>query len=100
MNDSIIYVFAKWLVAEGQLDTVLAYLPELAAKSTAEPGNLYYTVFQDRSEPGSLMLSEAYRDEAALTAHRNSAHYQEIVVARILPLLQDRQLMLSHQVVL
>jgi len=97
MNEQNIHVFAKWQIIEGELYTVLAYLPELADKSTAEPGNLYYKVYQDNTDPNLIMLNEAYQDEEALVAHRNSQHYQDIVVAKIVPLLKERQVMLTHQ---
>ncbi|WP_025141920.1 putative quinol monooxygenase [Pedobacter jeongneungensis] len=97
MNEQNIHVFAKWQIIEGELHNVLAYLPELAEKSTAEPGNLYYKVYQDNADPNLIMLNEAYQDEEALVAHRNSQHYQDIVVAKIVPLLKERQVMLTHQ---
>lgn len=97
MNKQSIHVFAKWQITEGELNTVLDYLPELAEKSTAEPGNLYYKVYQDNADPNSIMLAEAYQDEEALTAHRNSKHYQDIVVAKIVPLLKERQVMFTHE---
>ena len=37
------------------------------------------------------VLIERYRDDAALDAHVNSPHYQEIVVGRVRPLLTDRR---------
>jgi len=41
--------------------------------------------------PRSILLVERYRDQAALDAHKQSAHYQELVVGRALPLLTDRR---------
>ncbi|WP_293303989.1 putative quinol monooxygenase [Pedobacter sp. UBA5917] len=97
MKKQSIHVFAKWQVAVGELDKVLAYLPQLAEKSRAEAGNLYYKVYQDNADPDMLLLNEAYRDEEALNAHRNSAHYQEIVVTKVLPLLKGREVSLTHE---
>src|ERR1044071_6954402 len=91
MKKQTIHVFAKWQVKEGQLDAVLSLLPELAKESSAETGNLFYFVHQHQSEPNTLLLFEGYRDEAALNAHRNSAHFQAIVTDRIIPLLAGRE---------
>jgi (4S)-4-hydroxy-5-phosphonooxypentane-2,3-dione isomerase len=98
MDINIIQVFAKWQVKTGHIATVLELLPELAARSSAEEGNIYYRVYQDRSAPDTLVLAEAYRDEEAITVHRESAHYQDIVVGQIVPLLEDRQVNLTRQV--
>jgi autoinducer 2-degrading protein len=100
MNKTAIQVFAKWQVKAGNLDAVLALLPQVVQLSNAEAGNLHYTVFQDRDNPHLLILSEAYRDDDALNEHRNSAHFQDIVVAQIVPLLEAREVVLSHQLIL
>lgn len=97
MIKTAIQVFAKWQVKAGNLDAVLALLPQVVQLSTAEAGNLHYTIFQDRDNPHLLILSEAYRDEDALDEHRKSAHFQDIVVAQIVPLLEAREVVLSHQ---
>ncbi|MDZ4021840.1 putative quinol monooxygenase [Pseudomonas sichuanensis] len=44
--------------------------------SRAEPGNLRYDLFVREGEPLAFELFELYVDEAAVEAHRNSAHYQ------------------------
>jgi quinol monooxygenase YgiN len=70
---------------------VLSILAELRPKSLAEPGCLGYEVYQGVDAPESLLLLERYRDEAALDAHRQSEHYQALVVKRVLPLLAERR---------
>ncbi|RBQ03982.1 putative quinol monooxygenase [Pedobacter miscanthi] len=97
MNKQNIHVFAKWQVTAGEIDTVLDCLPELAEKSRAEAGNLYYKAYQDNTDPNIIMLNEAYADQEALNAHRNSSHYQDIVVAQIVPLLKNREVTLTHE---
>jgi quinol monooxygenase YgiN len=95
MNQEII-VFAQWRVKEAGLASVLQLLPELAAKSAAEPGNLFYKAYQDNTDPHIIILSEGYRDEAAINAHRDTAHYKTIVQEQIIPLLTERQLHLTR----
>ncbi len=40
-------------------------------------GCLRFEVHQDQSDPTLFLLIETYRDEAALTAHRDSQHFSE-----------------------
>lgn len=86
-----ITVVARWQPADGALEQVLAIVAELRPQSLAEPGCLGYEVYQGVEAPGSVLLVERYRDDAALDAHRQSAHYQSLVVQRVLPLLVDRR---------
>lgn len=86
-----ITVAARWQVAEGHLDEVLALVAQLAPASLAEPGCLGYEVYRGVDAPDSLLLLERYRDAQALEAHRLSPHYQDLVAGRILPLLAARR---------
>jgi len=93
-----VYTFATWRVKDGQLDSVLSVLAELSVRSSAEPGNLVYKVHQSNSDASTLVLFEGYRDELALEEHRKSEHYQALVVEKIIPLLQDREIVITTQV--
>lgn len=84
-------VVAHWKTTEASLQSVLAHVAELRLKSLAEPGCIGYEVFRSLDDPTALVLVEHYRDDAALEAHLSSAHYQELVVERVRPLLTDRQ---------
>jgi quinol monooxygenase YgiN len=86
-----VVVVAHWQTTEAALDTVLAHVAELRPQALAEPGCLGYAVFQSVDDPTGLVLIERYRDRPALNTHANSAHYRELVVERIRPLLTDRQ---------
>lgn len=46
-----------------------------ASNTIQEPGNLRFDVIQQADDPNRFVLYEAYRDEAALEAHRQTAHY-------------------------
>jgi quinol monooxygenase YgiN len=48
----------------------------MVQRSRAEPGNLRYDLFVREGEELAFDLFELYRDEAAVAAHRQSAHYQ------------------------
>lgn len=43
--------------------------------SIAEPGVLRFDVLRDENKPSTYYLYEAYRDEAATAAHKQTAHY-------------------------
>ncbi|HEY8960242.1 putative quinol monooxygenase [Chitinophaga sp.] len=95
MNHKPVSVFARWQVKEGQLETVLALLTVAAEKSRQEPGNLFYKLHQSITDPHTLVLFEGYADEPAANAHRESAHFQEIVVGKIVPLLAGREVIVT-----
>ncbi|KQV78653.1 hypothetical protein ASD15_21515 [Massilia sp. Root351] len=63
----------------------------------AEPGCLGYEVYRGVEAPGSLLLIERYRDEAALEAHKQSGHYHALVVGPVLPLLEARRVEIFRQ---
>jgi autoinducer 2-degrading protein len=43
--------------------------------STREPGNRRFDILQDAADPTRFVLYEAYVDEAAARAHKETAHY-------------------------
>jgi hypothetical protein len=65
-------------------------LPELAEKTRSEQGNVSYTIYQSESDPNEFPLHEVYVDTAGAEAHRQSEHYQRIVVQEIIPHLEVR----------
>lgn len=91
-----VFVIAKWQVKEGQLETVLALLTDVVRESTNEAGNLFYKIHQDKQEANTLVLYEGYVDEAAVDAHRNSTHFQQVVIAQIVPLLANREVVVAN----
>ncbi len=88
---SPITVVARWQALPGRADTVLALVASLRERSLAEAGCLGYEVFRGADDAAAILLLERYRDRGAIDAHRESAHYRELLVERILPLLAGRQ---------
>lgn len=43
--------------------------------SVREPDNMRFDVLQSKDEPGRFLLYEAYENEAAAAAHKNTEHY-------------------------
>lgn len=97
MEQKPVYVFAKWQVKEGKLDLVLKLLAEVAKKSTEEKGNLFYKIHQSNSDNNTLILFEGYTNEAAVEEHRNSAYFQNLVIGNIIPVLENREVILASQ---
>lgn len=95
MNSESIHVFAKWQVRPAHLDEVLAVLREVAEQSTREPGNLFYKVHQSSSDRNTLVLHEGYKGEQALAEHRATPHFQNLVLGKIVPLLEHREVNLT-----
>ena len=93
-NEQVV-VFATWVVTPAHLDTVLQLLPHIATASRAEAGNLQYTACQSAADPNTILLYEVYEDQAAVEAHKNSPHYQQLVAGQVVPLLSDRKVTLA-----
>ena len=99
MSEKAIYVYAQWQVKEGKLDVVLEIMKEAAQKSSEEAGNLFYKIHQSKTAENTLILFEGYENESALEYHKNSEHYQSLVVKQIIPLLENREVILMDQII-
>jgi quinol monooxygenase YgiN len=82
---------ATWRVKPGNEAAVLDALEQLASRSRAEPGCRLYQPYHDPDTPGVIHIFEIYDDEEALAAHGSSEHFQELVVGKVIPLLEDRE---------
>jgi quinol monooxygenase YgiN len=94
-NQNPVHVFATWKVKEGQLENVLELLKMVHAESIKEEGNLFYKIHQSNSDANTIVLFEGYTNEAAVAEHRNSAHFQDFVLGKIVPLLDTREILLA-----
>ena len=61
----------------------------LQAASRLESGCLMYVVHRHRTDSHRFFIYEQYRDDAALEAHRQSAHFQRYAVTE-LPKIAER----------
>lgn len=60
-------------------DKVAALRPHMEtmiAAARTEPGNLVFTLAEDVAEPGVIRAFEIYKDDEALKAHHESAHFR------------------------
>ena len=86
----MLIVVARYVVAEGQENTVLSLLRLNAEASRREPGCVEFSVLQDVSDPRRILLYERYTDEEAFQAHRRSTHFRDLVEGQVVPLLDER----------
>jgi quinol monooxygenase YgiN len=64
------------LVAKpGKAAELEALLTGMVAPCRAEAGNISWDIWQDRDDPNRFVLDELYADDAAIAAHRASAHF-------------------------
>ncbi|KQR70715.1 putative quinol monooxygenase [Pedobacter sp. Leaf176] len=97
-NQNPIHVFATWKVKEGNIENILEILKTVSAESIKEEGNLFYKIHQGNTDSNTIVLFEGYANEAALDEHRNSAHYKDLVVGQLIPLLESREVILTSPI--
>ncbi|PLR21908.1 antibiotic biosynthesis monooxygenase [Caulobacter zeae] len=68
-------IVAVLAAKEGMGQALEALLLGMAGACRAEPGNLRWDVWRDQADPTRFVLDELYVDDAAVTAHRASAHF-------------------------
>ncbi|TDO19521.1 putative quinol monooxygenase [Pedobacter duraquae] len=85
-------LIVKWKIKETETAGILALLDELVTKTRNEAGNIFYHIYQSADNANELILHERYVDSDAVAAHKNSEHYQQTVVEKIIPQLEIREL--------
>ena len=65
-------------------------LRQLATASRQEPGCVTYIPHQVEGDPDSVVIYEQYRDEAALAAHNESAHFKQYAVGGLYQKMRER----------
>jgi quinol monooxygenase YgiN len=67
-------VFASFAPKQGQEPAVERILRGMTGPTRGEPGNRVYDLYKDAQ--GGFHLFEIYNDQAAVEAHRGTAHYK------------------------
>jgi quinol monooxygenase YgiN len=65
----------------GKQQALKAGLLNLIEPTRTEPGNLDYVLFEQRDEPGTFYMREAFKDQAALDAHFATPYFQRFAAA-------------------
>ena len=88
----MIVLVATYECKPGKGDEVLGHLQRMAPLvAEREPGCKMYQICRGTENPDQFLLYEHYVDQAALDAHRETPHFQEIVMDTITPLLDKRE---------
>ena len=77
MANNLLIVHVDIAVKPEEVPEFLAATEVNAAASRAEPGILRFDVLSDRDDPAHVVLVEIYRDQAAVDAHKQTAHYAQ-----------------------
>lgn len=97
MSTQPVYVFAKWQVKKGQIEEVLSLLAQVTKATLEEPGNLFYKIHQSLSDANTIVLFEGYSNIAAMEEHRLSPHFQTLVIGKIVPNLENREVIVTSE---
>ena len=84
-------LIARWYAKQGAGDEVADILPLIAEKSRTERGCLAYRPVRSITDGREFTLFEEYTDESALEHHRSSAHFRDLVLGKVVPLLEERE---------
>jgi autoinducer 2-degrading protein len=88
----MVALVVKYVVKDGEADVVAELVRRIAPLVHAnEPGCVTWQAWQDREDPNVFHFHEVYRDEAALQAHRETAHFEKLVVGELRPRAVDRE---------
>ncbi len=71
-------------------DRVTEILRNLALASRQEPGCVTYVPHHVDGDPETVLIYEQYRDQAAVDAHRASAHFEQFAVGGLYQLMKQR----------
>lgn len=88
----MIVLLVKYRVKPGkqaEVETALQRMARLVAEN--EPGCRRYEVARSTEQDNLLVLYEVYEDDAAFEAHRDTAHFSEIIEDTVIPLLDSRE---------
>lgn len=86
----MVSLIVRFTFATEDRSSMLEAARQLAIESRKEPGNLAYLPNQPEDDLDSLVIVEQYKDEAALSAHRNSEHFKKYCVSILYQKMKDR----------
>jgi quinol monooxygenase YgiN len=73
----MIIVMGHAKTAPGDLDRLKDAMAAQLAATNAEDGCLHYSFSRDVLDPDTMIITERWRDQAAIDAHFNSPHMAE-----------------------
>jgi len=85
----MVVLVVTWMARQGHEKEVVSVFAKLTEESRKEPGCIMYLVHQHKTDPPRFLVYEQYKDDAALEAHRASAHFLQYA-KKELPKLGER----------
>lgn len=76
----MVVLAVSWVANPGHEEEVAEIFRKLEAASRQEPGCLMYVVHRHKDDGRTFFIYEQYKDEAALQAHKETAHFQDYAV--------------------
>jgi quinol monooxygenase YgiN len=78
-------------IKAGHEDEVLVPFGKLQEETRRESGCIMYLVQRSREDSRRYLIYEQYKDQAALDAHRASAHFKEYATNGFYRFVEERQ---------
>ncbi|HKN36451.1 MAG TPA: putative quinol monooxygenase [Terriglobales bacterium] len=85
----MVVLAVTWMAKLGNEAEVAKLFTKLTEESRKEPGCVMFQVHRHKTEPRRFFIYEQYKDDAALEAHRATAHFLQFA-RKELPKIADR----------
>ena len=85
----MVVLAVTWVAKAGHDGDVTPIFAKLTEEARKEPGCLMFQVHRHRTDPRRFFIYERYKDDAALEAHRATAHFLRYA-RKDLPKIADR----------
>jgi autoinducer 2-degrading protein len=85
----MVVLAVTWIAKIGRESETAAIFDKLQGESRKEAGCAMYQVHKHKTDPRRFFIYEQYKDDAALEAHRTSAHFLQMA-KKDLPKVADR----------
>jgi (4S)-4-hydroxy-5-phosphonooxypentane-2,3-dione isomerase len=79
----MVVLAVTWVANPGKEAEVANIFEKLEDASRQEPGCLMYVVHRHRTDSRLFFIYEQYHNDAALEAHRKSAHFQQYALTAL-----------------
>ena len=87
-----VQIIARHTIKPGHESEVFALLAGFIDTARAEPGCFAFDAYRKIGDERSYVLLERYASREAFTEHRSSAHFTEVLLGQIVPLLDSRSI--------
>jgi len=87
----MVVLLVRFTVKPGGEEHVLELIRTMEQHTRQEPGCISYVGHQSTEDPRNFFFYEAYQDEAALAAHRNSPHFAQYITNGLDALIEKRE---------